>query len=156
MKNQDIHLFYGKGYNNIKEFNYSLNKFGRFNLIVAYHSFLVIFLKKFNKGYHIVQLFSIIVWIRNDYVLFSVIVLLLLVILILLNSYLTYTLSLNMNFNSDNQCKIIRTLTTKNNIIKLNSEKLDFSNIDQIIIPGDIIELSLGDTIPCDAILLEG
>ncbi len=152
LKNQDIHLFYGKGFNNSKEFSYSLNKFRKFQMDIPYKNLFVIFLKNLNHGYYLLQILSVMIWISYNYIAFSVIVLLLLFVLILLNSYLTYTFSLNMNFSTNDQGVIIRALTASN---KINNQLLDL-NFEKIIIPGDIIELSLGNVIPCDAILLDG
>ena len=57
-----------------------------------------------------------------------------------------------MNFSTDDQGVIIRALAASN---KINNQLSDL-DFEKIIIPGDIIELSLGNVIPCDAILLDG
>ncbi len=152
LKNQEIHLFYGKGYHNFKEFSYSMNKFRKFQMDTPNKNLFIIFLKNLNHGYYFLQILSVMIWISYDYIYFSVIVLFLLFVLILLNSYLTYTFSLNMNFSTDDQGVIIRALAASN---KINNQLSDL-DFEKIIIPGDIIELSLGHVIPCDAILLDG
>ena len=72
-----------------------------------------------------------------------------------MKTYLSYKLTKKDKIDNNIMGKITRNYKLNSMIINQEEILKDYK-IDQIIIPGDIIEFKNEDQIPCDAILLKG
>jgi magnesium-transporting ATPase (P-type) len=157
--NNFIHKTFGGGLSSILDYNYLLNKFGKNIIELEGKSFFRILLGQLFHPFYLYQIYSIIVWIKTNYYSFCIVVIISAGIILTVNSLQNFNnYKRILNFTYFSPAKIIRKLSVDNE-----SNNYDFShkmeilnNESQYIVPGDVIELTHGEIIPCDCILLDG
>ena len=154
-KNNEIHEFFKNGIKNVLEYNYLLNKYGKNYVFQINQSFVGLLFTKSIKVFNIYQLIVTIIWLIQDYWSFAIPVIVFLGTSIFFETYNMYQKTYSSK-NSEQQVKVKRNLIVTNNIIDV-EKKLNFiNNKSQYLVPGDVIYLEDGVTLPCDIILLSG
>ena len=86
-RHEEIHQFFGKGFNCIKEFSYCRNKFGLNLIKLEAKSFLGIFFKQVIHPLYLYQIFSISDLYYISYYSFATITLIITIFILLINSW---------------------------------------------------------------------
>ena len=125
--------------------------YGKNEINIKIYNFFQLFINEFKNIYNIYIIASIIIWILNDYISYSLIILILFIIF-LIEDIIEKKKNLQ-NFhnylkNSGNVFVLQRDIN--NNVIKL------LKNVNDLV-PGDIYEIDeRNNIIPCDSILIQG
>jgi len=86
----EINKYFGRGFTNVKEYSYSLNKFGLNKVNFQSKSFFNIFMGQFLHPLYLYQVYSITDFYYSSYSSFASIILFLIIITLFVNSYQQY------------------------------------------------------------------
>lgn len=100
-KNREIHDIFGKGLNDVFDYNYLLNKFGTNVLNLKSKSFFRTFLEQLFHPFYIYQIVSIAIWIRTGYYSFCLVVICLMAIILIINTFQNHKNSKNIFYYSN-------------------------------------------------------
>ena len=133
------------------EMEYQKIIYGKNEIIIKMDSYFKLLINEFKNPFYIYIIFSIILWIKNDYILYSIIILIFFIFLLKDNILEKRENIKNLTNLSNNSYKVIvNQRDINNNIIKIEKEAND-------LVPGDMYEL-IGENqiIPCDSVLIYG
>ena len=149
-KNENIHLNLCNGLNE-QEYKFQLGIYGKGDLNIEIPSFLKLLFAEFSDPFYLFQVFSVILWMNNDYQAYAIVIIFATICSLFIGAYETRENLLNIEemakFESD--VYVYRSdLSGTVRRIKISSKDL---------VPGDVYDLpDDGGTIPCDSILLKG
>jgi cation-transporting ATPase 13A2 len=157
-KLKEIREYFSRGISSLHEYNYLLNKFGVNSIHFKVKHFCSIFFELIIHPYYLYQVVSAYSWIHEGYYSFALVTCFASIIILLLstnNSWKNYKKVLV--YNSKTSSKMIRNFNFDHLPLGENRDERVTSLTDsEYIVPGDIIQISNGDSIPCDCLLLEG
>ena len=149
-KNENIHLNLCNGLNE-QEYKFQLGIYGKGDLNIEIPSFLKLLFSEFSDPFYLFQVFSVILWMNNDYQAYAFVIIFATIISLFLGAYETRENLLNIEEMAKFESEVYVYRSDLNgtvNRIKVSSKDL---------VPGDVYELpDDGGTIPCDSILLKG
>ena len=149
-KNENIHLNLCNGLNEL-EYKFQMGIYGSGDLNIEIPSFLKLLFSEFSDPFYLFQIFSVILWMNNDYQAYAFVIIFATIVSLFLGTYETRENLLNIQEMAKFESDIyVYRLDLNGNVhrIKISSKEL---------VPGDIYELpDDGCTIPCDSILLKG
>ena len=133
------------------EMEYQKLIYGKNEIDIKINSYFKIFINEFKNPFYIFIILSIIIWIINDYIIYSIIIFMFFVFLIKDNIIeKRKNIQKLKNLTNNSYIVIAYQRDINDNIIKIVKESDD-------LVPGDIYEL-IGENniIPCDSILIYG
>jgi len=92
--NNEIHNLLGNGIQSPFQYRYLQRKFGRNKIELKNKSILHIFFEQLLHPFYLYQGVTIVIWIKNDYLSFTIIIIIMILVILLVNSYYT-----NINYN---------------------------------------------------------
>lgn len=153
MKHVEIQETFNKegnlGIPSISLYNYMYNKFGSNKVKFNSNKFWRYFFRQLFSPIYLYNIASIICWFLNDYGIYAIITLLLLLGILNLSVYKNHSNFKNLNrVNEKNDFHVHRQFSFK--------ENKEWNNLQDQIIPGDILTIEEGDYLPCDCLILDG
>ena len=160
-KTQQIHYNLCNGLKE-NEYKFMLEIFGKSQLNIEIPSYIKLLYKEFSDPFYLFQIFSVILWLNNDYKAYACVIIFATIVSLIEAVYETRINLLNLQEMAKFHCdlNVYRQIENENNIIDENNENFSIKNIkisSDGLVPGDIFELpDNGEIIPCDCILLNG
>jgi len=114
LRNIEIYEKYGEGIKTLKDYNYSLNKYGINKIKKEYSTFMYYFFNQFFDPFYLYQIFSFVIWTMQGYMPYNIIVLICVFSVILFNSYFSYKINVDyLKEEGRDDCQIIRGINAK-------------------------------------------
>ncbi|EGR30929.1 hypothetical protein IMG5_120940 [Ichthyophthirius multifiliis] len=164
MINNDIHKQYTKGIKTEQELKQFQQIYGENNTQIPDKSILKIFIDEVLSPFYLFQVFSVALWYLEDYYYFAGV--------IFFTSVISIIVSLNDAYTNYQKLKKMSFFETKAYVYRYSQDQIQNENgqyqlFEKInlkkqkisslhLVPGDLIEISDGEIMPCDTILLNG
>ena len=137
---------------NIDEYNHQRAIYGICDLDIKVKSFLRLLFDEFTDPFYLFQVFSVILWMTNEYKLYASIIIFTTLVSLFVGAYETRKNLLNIQTMARYSCPV--------NVLRKekNSNKASFVQMPSTeLVPGDIFELQEeGMAMPCDCLLIQG
>ena len=128
--------------------------YGKNEINIKVYSYLYLFINEFKNIYNIYIIASIIIWILDDYIIYSLIILILFIFFLIGNIIEKKKNLQNLqNYSKVSGKIVVYERDINNDVIKIEKNVKD-------LVPGDIYEIQiqneLNNIVPCDSILIKG